>query len=173
MIRKANKDDIPAVAELYNIMIDYEDTHVKYTSWQKDIYPTAATARLGVKANTLYVIEEDGSIVGSVILDTKQPPEYRKVSWSVDAKRGQALVIHTLCVMPEHSGGGLGTALVDLAKDVARESGCLCVRLNTSSRNLPAKHLYEKNGFYIAATEPMLLNGQIACGEHLFMECKI
>jgi hypothetical protein len=55
MIRKANKDDIETVAELYNIMIDYEDSHIKYTSWQKGIYPTAATARLGVKANTLYV----------------------------------------------------------------------------------------------------------------------
>lgn len=170
MIRKATKEDIVPVAELYNEMIDYEDTHTKYTSWQKGIYPTADTARLGVKNGSLYVYEEDGNIIASVILDTKQPPEYRKVEWNVHARYNQALVVHTLCVKPEHSGGGIGSSLVDFAKELAREKHCLCIRLNTTSRNAPAAHLYGKNGFDIVAKEKILLNGQIPCGEHLFLE---
>ena len=78
MIRKATPQDVNAVAELYNKAIDYEDTHVKYTSWQKGVYPTADTARLGQKNSSLYVCEQDGRIVASVILDTRQPSEYKR-----------------------------------------------------------------------------------------------
>lgn len=170
MIRKATKDDIVAVAALYDKAIDYEDSHVKYTSWQKGIYPTADTARFGVKSDSLYVYDDGDSIIASVILDTKQPVEYKNIAWGVEAKSNQALVIHTLCVDPEFMGSGIGTTIVDFAKQLAREHGYLAVRLNTTARNVNASHLYQKNGFCVVASQPILLNGQIRCGEHLFME---
>ena len=173
MIRKATQNDIQSVAELYTKMIDYEDTHIKYTSWKKGIYPTADTARLGIKTDSLYVYDENGSILGSVILDNRQPPEYRNVQWSVDGKYKDILVIHTLCVDPEHAGSGIGSAIVDFAKKLAKEKGCLTIRLNTTERNTPAVHLYQKNGFTVAGTQKILLNGQIPCGSHLFMEFNI
>lgn len=173
MIRKATKDDVLAVAALYEIMLDYEETHVKYTSWQRGIYPTVDTAKLGVKNGSLYVYEENDKLIASVILDTKQPPEYRKIDWTVSAKYNQALVVHTLCVHPEYSGSGIGSAMVDFAKALARDTECLAIRLNTTSRNIHAAHLYEKNGFVVAAKQKILLNGQILCDEHLFMEFKV
>ena len=170
MIRKATHDDIRAVAELYDKAIDYEDSHVKYTSWQKGVYPTADTARLGLKNGSLYVYEQNGKIVAAVILDTKQPPEYKKIEWNVDAAYNRALVVHTLCVDPELAGSGIGSAIVDFAKQLAQKAECLCVRLNTTERNVLACRLYQKNGFEIIARQTILLNGQIRCGEHLFME---
>ena len=170
MIRKATPDDISAVAALYDKAIDYEDTHVKYTSWQKGIYPTADTARLGYKNDSLYVCEQDGRIVASVILDTHQPPEYKRIDWHVQVSFKQALVIHTLCVDPDLSGAGIGSAIVDFAKPLAKDSGCLAVRLNTTARNFLASRLYEKNGFEVVASQKILLTAQIHCGEHLFME---
>lgn len=173
MIRKATKDDVLLVAELYDIMLDYEEAHEKYTSWKKGIYPTVDTAKLGVKNNSLYVYEDNGNILASVILDTKQPPEYKKIEWGVNAKYNEALVVHTLCVHPKHSGSGIGSAIVDFAKTLAKEKNCLAIRLNTTERNLHAAHLYEKNGFSVVATQKILLNGQIPCDSHLFMEFKI
>ena len=170
MIRKATKDDISAVAALYEKAIDYEYSHVKYTSWQKGIYPTVDTARLGVKNDSLYVYDDGRSIIASVILDTKQPVEYKNIAWNVQAKNNQVLVIHTLCVDPEFSGSGIGTTIVDFAKDLACQHGCLAIRLNTTARNIHASHLYQKNGFSVVASQPILLNGQIRCTEHLFME---
>ena len=170
MIRKATPDDISAVSELYNKAIDYEDSHIKYTSWQKGVYPTADTARLGLKNGSLYVFEQGDKIVAAVILDTKQPPEYKKIEWLVDAAYNRALVVHTLCVDPELAGSGIGSAIVDFAKQLACDIGCLSVRLNTTERNVLASRLYQKNGFEIIAKQPILLNGQIHCGEHLFME---
>ena len=65
MIRKATKDDIILVAELYNTVLDYEDSHEKYTSWKKGIYPTVDTAKLGVKKNSLFVYESEGKRSGA------------------------------------------------------------------------------------------------------------
>ena len=53
---------------------------------------------------------------------------------------------------------------------LAKEKGCRAIRLNTTTRNLHATHLYKKNGFTVAATKKILLNGQIHCNEHYFME---
>ena len=170
MIRKATKADIESVAALYEKAIDYEDTHIKYTSWQKGIYPTTDTARAGIDNGFLYVLEENGVLEAAVILNHKQPPEYRHASWSITPSYKEILVIHTLCVDPECSGSGIGTTLVNFIKQYAKELNCLTVRLNTTSKNEPAKRLYEKNGFRIADTKKILLNGQIPCAEHLFME---
>ena len=170
MIRKAIQDDIPLVTQLYNKAIDYEDSHTKYTSWQKGIYPTRDTARIGVNNSSLYILEEDNKILASVILDTRQPPEYRNISWEISTKPNGALVIHTLCVDPEYSGSGIGSALVDFIKQHAKNHGYPTIRLNTTKSNTPAYNLYQKNGFKIASIQKILLNGQIPCAEHLFME---
>lgn len=170
MIRKATTEDIIAAGKLYDEVIDYEDSRIKYTSWQKGVYPTVDTARLGVKNGALYVYEKNGEILASVILDTRQPPEYRTVNWGVKTGFNGALVIHTLCVHPKFSGSGIGSAIVDFAKSLAKEKGCVAVRLNTTTKNLHATHLYKKHGFSTVATKKILLNGQIHCNEHYFME---
>ncbi len=173
MIKKARYEDLEKIAELYEKMLDYEDTHIKYTSWQRGIYPTIDTARLGLKTDSLYVFEENECILASVILNTRQPPEYRSAAWRFEAGRDEALVIHTLCVDPICAGSGIGSAIISFAKELASKKGCVAIRLNTTDRNTPAISLYEKNGFSVADTQKILLNGQISCQKHLFMELKI
>ena len=170
MIRKATVEDISAIAALYNEAIDYEDSHIKYTSWKKGIYPTADTARFGIKNDSLYVFEDNGTLLASVILDNRQPPEYRNVEWGVCAKHNEVLVIHTLCVHPSCAGLGIGSAIIEFAKQLAQKTNCVAIRLNTTSRNTLASRFYEKNGFNVVSKQKMLLNGQIACNEHSFME---
>lgn len=173
MIRKATQDDIIKVAGLYEKMFDYEEKTVKYTSWQRGIYPSADTARLGVKKGSLYVLERGSEILGAVILDNYQPPEYRNISWRSLADYGQALVIHTLCVDPEHLCEGIGSDMIGFAKEFARDNGCVCIRLNTTTSNIPAFNFYKRHGFAVVAEQKMLLNGQISCKSHTFMEFKI
>ena len=46
MIRLANEHDLPAVAAIYEAILDHEDaTAIHYTGWQRGAYPTADTAR--------------------------------------------------------------------------------------------------------------------------------
>ena len=46
MIRRAKETDLPAVAAIYEAILDQEDaTGAHYTGWQRGAYPTADTAR--------------------------------------------------------------------------------------------------------------------------------
>ena len=58
MIRPACLNDLPAVAQLYEEILDQEDQRpVSYTNWQRGKYPTLDTARAALQAGTLFVGE--------------------------------------------------------------------------------------------------------------------
>lgn len=71
MIRIAKESDLPAVAAVYEAILDHEDaTGLHYTGWKRGAYPTAETARSIFNAGTLYVgVDEDGAIWGSMNLN--------------------------------------------------------------------------------------------------------
>jgi len=64
--------------------------------------------------------------------------------------------IHDLAVSPEHSGRGIGGALLRAVEAAARERGCVKVTLEVRENNQRARYLYERAGFahagYGAAT---------------------
>ena len=85
MIRLANEHDLPAVAAIYEAILDHEDaTAMHYTGWQRGAYPTADTARSIFDAGTLYVgVDETGSVWGSMNLNGQQLPEYQNGAWTI------------------------------------------------------------------------------------------
>jgi GNAT superfamily N-acetyltransferase len=48
-------------------------------------------------------------------------------------------------------GRGVGTALLEMVKDAAREAGCDRIRLITTNDNLDALRFYQKRGFVLVA----------------------
>ncbi len=74
MIRKATKDDIKNIAVLYNDVID-ANTQV---GWVKGIYPNEQTAEIAVNNVEMFVIEADGKIAASAIINQKQAPVYNE-----------------------------------------------------------------------------------------------
>ena len=56
MIRLASEQDLPAIAAIYEAILDHEDaTGLHYTGWQRGAYPTLDTAKGILAAGTLYV----------------------------------------------------------------------------------------------------------------------
>ena len=99
MIRKAVAADLPQAAEIYDAILDREETAGPvYTNWQRGKYPTIDTAREALEAGTLYVGEEDGRLWGVVNLNAVQLPEYDAIPWSLPAEGEEVAVIHTLCI---------------------------------------------------------------------------
>lgn len=168
MVRKATKKDIPTIAKLYNDVIDYQSANGNYMSWIKNVYPTHSTAENALMLDTLYVFDLNGFVFGSVILDCIQPQEYMNINWITSDNN--ALVIHTLCVDPEHMGMGIASEMLTFAKSLAKSLGCSSIRLATNSKNMGAIHLYEKNGFSIVEYNAALLDGKIECPRQCFME---
>lgn len=122
MIRIAKESDLPAVAAVYEAILDHEDaTGLHYTGWKRGAYPTADTARNIFNAGTLYVgVDEDGTVWGSMNLNGIQLPEYKNGGWSIPAEDNQVAVIHTLTIHPDRAGQGLARQMVAFAEDTAR-----------------------------------------------------
>ena len=93
------------------------------------------------------MLEEDGQICASMILNRHQAEAYAEMDWQYPAPPEQVLVIHTLTMPPEMSGKGYGTRMVRFAMEEARRMGCKVIRLDTYVGNLPAQRLYGKLGF--------------------------
>lgn len=154
MIRLANELDLPAVAAIYEAILDHEDaTGIHYTGWQRGAYPTADTARSIFDAGTLYVgVDETGSVWGSMNLNGQQLPEYQNGAWTIPAEDRQVAVIHTLTIDPARAGQGLARQMVAFAEDTVRRQGKTVLRLDTGTENLPANRMYPALGYKAAGT---------------------
>lgn len=170
MIRKAIMADLDDIEAGFHEHFAHEKTHVAYTIFQEGVYPTRRDAERALREGTLYVYEEDGAVLGSIILDARQPEEYQNIDWPSGAAAEQVRVIHLLMVRPCAAGKGVGSALVGYAEDEARRRSCVAVRLDTGAQNTPAASLYKKLGFQLVKTSSMKVGGTIAHSGHLFFE---
>ena len=173
MIRKARIQDLDAIEQAYDEHFQYESEHTAYTVFKKGVYPTREGAQKAIEAGTMYVYEDGGELCGSVIIDDAVPEEYANVPWNVDCTDKEVLIMHLLMVRPSKSGRGIATAIIEYAADFAREQGCKALRLDTGGQNIPAVHLYEKNGFEIVLRAPKKVGGLIAHNDHLYLERKL
>lgn len=169
MIRKATPADVAAIAQTYTRLLTHEQQNGRNSNWRLDIYPTAQSAEQAVQAGEMYILEQDGQLVASMVLNNNQAAEYQQMPWQYAAEPEQVLVIHTLCIPPEQSGRGLATQMLNFAKEFAQNTGCHVIRLDTYAHNEPAKRLYQKHGFHIVGYADALLQGLIP-EELVFME---
>ena len=159
MIRLANELDLPAVAAIYEAILDHEDaTGIHYTGWQRGAYPTADTARNIFDAGTLYVgVDETGSVWGSMNLNGQQLPEYQNGAWTIPAEDRQVAIIHTLTIDPARAGQGLARQMVAFAEDTARRQGKTVLRLDTSMLFANSATLANHSGLSKASVSPSTL----------------
>ena len=170
MIRKAAFDDIELIEDTYHELFKHEMKHGAFTVFKKGIYPTKRDAEKAIDNGTLYVYEEDNSIAGSMIVDKVQPAEYAKITWGQTFVNDEVMVIHLLMVRPSMAGQGIATSLVRYAIELADNSSCKALRLDTGSQNIPALSLYKKLGFQVVAIASMNVGSVIKHSGHLFLE---
>lgn len=170
MIRRAVMMDLDSIEEGYREHFSYEKEHGAYTVFQEGVYPTRNDAEKAWKNETLYVYEENGVVMGSIILDSRQPEEYKKIDWPSQAADEKVNVIHLLMIRPSAAGKGIGSALVHYALEAARQHSCKAVRLDTGEQNIPAASLYKKMGFQLVSVSSMKVGGAISHNGHLFFE---
>lgn len=170
IVRPANEKDIPAVAAIYDRILDEEERRPQpVVCWLRGVYPTEQTARTALGKGTLYVMEDDGAIVAAAKIDQEQVPEYADCPWQYDAPADKVLVLHTLVVDPLRAGRGYGAAFVDFYEAEARRRGAPYLRMDTNIRNLPARRLYRRLGYTEPGVVGCVFNGipdvQLVCLE--------
>ena len=161
MIRLANSNDVVAIAATYDQLFQHERQHGSTSNWQQGVYPSADSAKQAVQAGEMYVLEQQGEIVASMVLNRNQASEYRQMPWRYAADDAEVLVIHTLCIPPQQAGRGWASQMLAFAKDFAQTTQSRVIRLDTYAHNEPAKKLYQKHGFRIVGYADALLQGLI------------
>lgn len=160
-IRKALPGDAAAIASSYDELLDHERRCGSHTNWVKGVYPTRAVPEKHIPLGDMYVLENEGQICASMVLNGEQAPAYAQIPWQYPAEAGEVMVIHTLCVPPSQARRGHGEAMLNFALEAARSRGCKVMRLDTFWENAPAKGMYLKNGFSIAGYADVLHEGLI------------
>lgn len=173
MIRHAAAADLHEIEETYREHFEHERRYGAYTVFREGVYPTKKDAEKALAAGGLFVCEERGVLLGSIILNDIQPEEYKKIDWPSHAPKEKVKVIHLLMVRPRAAGKGVGSRLIRYAEELAEKQGCTAIRLDTGAQNIPAFSLYQKMGFQLAAASSMKVGGAISHEKHLFLEKRI
>ena len=158
MIRKARKEDIAAIAVIYERIHDAEERE-RIIGWLRGIYPTEATALAALGRDDLYVYEEDGRVLAAGIINKIQVDVYAQCNWSFEAPDDKVSVLHTLTVDPAEKGRGIGKSFVRSWEELARSTGCTVLRLDTNAINYIARSMYKGLGFKEAGIVPCTFNG--------------
>ncbi len=171
MIRKAEEQDIKAVAAIYEEIHTADECGTLTACWQRGVYPTEDTARKAYVGGELFVGEEGGNIVSAAIINQKQVDVYEYGSWSEKASEEEVMVLHTLVVSPSCAHHGYGRAFVAFYEEYALSCGCRVLRMDTNEKNTAARKLYASLGYREAGIVPATFNG--IAGVHLVLLEKI
>lgn len=159
LVRKANENDIKSVAEIYSEVITAAENGKLTVGWKRGIYPTEKTAKMALKRDDLFVAEDNGSIIGTAIINQIQVDTYKDAAWQYPAKDSEVMVLHTLAISPRASGNGCGKNFVAFYENLAKQNGCKYLRMDTNQKNRIARAMYSKLGYKEIGVIPCVFNG--------------
>ena len=159
VIRKATEKDISAVAGIYDAIHTAEEAGLATIGWLRGVYPTEETAAAAFARSDLFVMEDEGKVVGAAVINQSQCDGYETGAWQHPAKDHEVMVLHTLVIDPASAKRGFGRAFVGFYEGYARQCGCRFLRMDTNVKNARARAMYEKLGYMEIGVIPTVFNG--------------
>lgn len=108
-------------------------------------YPSLEKLREDIEKEELYIIQENGNILGIIVLTEEMDDEYIPIEWLSNTNRN--IYIHRLATLPELWGQGYAQKLMDFAENFARQHKFESIRLDTFSQNKRNQIFYESRGY--------------------------
>lgn len=147
MVRKATTNDITSILKLYREQF-IEMSKLIPDFIKKGDQSTEFVEKTILNDNSdVLVYENDNEVVGFILLQAKTRPDLDFI------EPGKFCHIMDLIVTEKHRDKGFGTALMNSAKDWAKEHNCNFINLDVLSNNSRAITLYEKLGYITKAQE--------------------
>lgn len=138
----------PTIDEWSKINELAKQVHKLHINWNSDLFldveEVISMERLNklLETDSIYVAKINGEIVGYIIIDIKEKDNgfmrYRKL-----------LSIDTLCIDEDFRGQGIGTKILEFAKNIAKEQNCTDMHLTVNPNNENAIKVYEKFGMKV------------------------
>ncbi|MFC2014679.1 GNAT family N-acetyltransferase [Chloroflexota bacterium] len=138
IIRAATEEDIPRILELYGeLVITTSPTELRRSPDANDY--RQAFAQISANAgNELLVAEEDGKVIGTLVLIIVPNLSHGGLPWAG---------IENMFVDISFRRRGIGKLLMDYAVVRAKESGCYKIQLISDKRREEAHGFYQAMGY--------------------------
>ena len=149
-IQKCGEEDVVRAGAFYDRVVRWLNEHVNYPRWICGVYPSEGSARAMTEADAQYLCLRGGEIVGAFAICTAPQGKYQKTRWSRDLAEGEYLVLTAVAVDPELRRQGLGSQIIRFCVDRAKAGGFRAIRVDIVPTNVPARSLFERNGFTYA-----------------------
>lgn len=172
-IRPAESNDARNIAEF--ILLAMNDLAFKFSnSTDKEFTHSLFEKFVAAKSNqysfeNTLVAEENDEIIGAILaydgakLEELRNPfiEYLKTNCGFEGTpenetEAGEIYLDTLGVSPHHQGKGIGQKLIQSLIEQSRKKGFQKIGLLVDPDNPPAKRLYERIGFKVVGTKPLL-----------------
>lgn len=143
-LRDGSVSDLPDAMSLLDAAVAWLTSRGRTEQWGAEPFSSVearvAQIRTMLSERTARIAEEDGEVVGLCVL-ADEPLPY------VDPAPVPELYLQLLVTDREHSGSGIGNALVDDAVEIARQRGVTQMRLDCYARDEALVGVYERFGF--------------------------
>jgi GNAT superfamily N-acetyltransferase len=133
-IRAASADEIPAVTATYRWL--FAPPGVLPAQWDERRAAVALEGAIGSHDAVVLVADDDGELVGLCTA-------YQDIH---SVRFGYRAWVEDLAVDPARRSEGIGKALLDAAKDWARERGATHLELDSGDARHDAHRFYEREG---------------------------
>jgi len=143
MIRHAKISEIPHILTLTRACAEHMKKMGIY-QWNEQ-YPSKKAFEEDIERGELYILEEAGGLLGTIVISTLMDNEYRPIDWLTP--NGKNIYIHRLAVHPDFQGKGFAQKLMTFAEDFAISNNFVSVRLDTFSQNKRNQKFYEARGY--------------------------
>ena len=152
IFRKAVEHDLETVFSLYRSV-----TGRPFCVWDDD-YPGWIDINEDFENGTLYVMEEDGAIIGAISIVVHNELD-ELAFWEQRCARELARVV----VAPGQQGKGIAQRMVAEIASILRHQGVGAIHLLVAKDNLPAQSVYRKCGFRFLENCFMFGHDYIGC----------
>lgn len=144
IVRKAKRTDLEDIMVIVNESKRYFK-EAGIDQWQKG-YPNPEGLGEDIDREELYVLEDNGSIIG-MTAGIKKDPYYDNIYEGEWLTKEKYLAMHRVAIKESRKGQGLGFKLFEKMEEVAREENLISLRIDTHRDNKPMIKLIKKNGF--------------------------
>ena len=140
-LRLANEGDLPQLKIMYQKIVAQMNAN-NIEIWD-DVYPSEFLSE-DINQKHLYVLIDQETIAGAFALSEANPGAHA-IHW--ENKNAKAFYIDRFGVNTDYLKRGLGSLMLKEAIAAAKEKEAEYLRLFVVDINIPAIHLYKKNGF--------------------------
>ncbi len=157
-IMQCQNEDIVRIGQFYDDVVLWLNDHINDPRWNYGVYPGAQSVRMMTEDGAQYYCTDGEKVLAAFGLNNKPQGNYQKVRWSQQLSDGSYMVLHALAVDPMIQTRRVASKIIRFCIDKAKSDGYKAIRVDIVPSNVPARKLFEKNGFSYVGDVDLELN---------------